>query len=84
MSDRLKKNTGIDNHVTQYALPKQMDEFRRRDITISDGLVKFHYERLVNLYKEAIDQAKTEGEKPKKVKIRTFFNKNGYLIIKKI
>jgi len=84
MNDRSKKNKGIDNHVTKYALPKQIDEFRRRDITISDGLVKFHYERLVNLYKEAIDQVKTEGKGSIKVKIRTYFNKNGYLMIKKV
>ena len=84
MNDPSKKNKGIDDHVTQYALPKQIDEFRRRDITISDGLVKFHYERLVNLYRSAIFEAKREGQDTKKVKIRTYFNKNGYLMIKKL
>jgi hypothetical protein len=81
-----KKEKGIDNHVITYALPKQMDEFRRRDITISDGLVKFHYERLINLYKKALvsDPPIEDKEKSKKIKIRTFFDKNGYLMIKKI
>ena len=81
-----KKEKGIDNHVITYALPKQMDEFRRRDITISDGLVKFHYERLINLYKQALvsDLPSKDKEKSKKIKIRTFFDKNGYLMVKKI
>ena len=84
VKDTAKTHKGLLLHVRQNVLPKQLDEFARRDITISPGLIEFHTERLFNLYLKALNEARKDKNVSQKIKLATYFDSNGYLMVKKI